>query len=144
MHQSPPAHPAVMGYLVHLTIKWHQYNALCSGIIMSQDCWLFFHSATFDVQNVTATSTGSKIFINGTFATNSTAKGLFVVLQCDDGSPDEFRALLSEGNREHDVTVPSSTYTILVYDLEHTALPSERVAFMPAGKLTVENGNITV
>ena len=74
------------------------------------------------------------------FVADSTAKGVFVVLQSDDGSGDEFRTVLREGQGESAITVPPSTYTLLVYDLEENALPNENAAFISSEKITVENG----
>ena len=42
------------------------------------------------------------------------------------------------------ITVPPSTYTLLVYDLEENALPNENVAFTPAEKVTVSYGKIAI
>ena len=75
------------------------------------------------------------------FVADSAAKGVFVVLQSeDDSSGDEFRAVLREGQGESTITVPPSTYTVLVYDLEENALPNENAAFISSEKITVKNG----
>ena len=95
--------------------------------------------ATFDVQDVTVTTSGSEIFVTAVFATDSAAIGLFVVLQCEDGSPDEFRAVLKEGQGDS-ITVPPSTYTLLAYDLEKNFLPHDNVAFISPETIIVEDG----
>ena len=48
--------------------------------------------------------------------------------------------MLREGQGESTITVPPSTYTLLVYDLEENALPRENPAFTSSEKITVENG----
>ena len=55
------------------------------------------------------------------FINNSIAMGCFLVLQCDDGSPDEFRVLLRdilEVSMDAIVDAPSSNYTMYVFDVE--------------------------
>ena len=79
----------------------------------------------------------------GDFATDSAAIGLFVVLTSDQ-TGDEFRALLREGQGDSAITVPPSTYTLLVYDLEDNALPNENPAFTSSEKITVKNGKRVV
>ena len=94
------------------------------------------------MQIVIPTASDSDIIVIEVFVADSAAKGVFVVLQSeDDGSGDEFRAVLREGQGDSAITVPPSTYTLLVYDLEENALPSENVAFTSSEKITVENGN---
>ena len=81
--------------------------------------YVTFLSATFDVQTVTVE--GSEIEITVHFISNSLAIGCFVVLQSDSGSPDEFRVLLRSGSDltlTDMISVPPSTYTLYVYDLE--------------------------
>ena len=59
--------------------------------------------------------------MTGHFINNSIAMGCFLVLKCDDGSPDEFRALLRnilELIVNAIVDAPSSDYTMYVFDLE--------------------------
>ena len=76
--------------------------------------------ATFDVQNAIANG-GSEISMTGQFINNSRAPGCFLVFQCDDGSPDEFRVILRnvlESSVTAMISVPPSTYTMYVYDLE--------------------------
>ena len=77
--------------------------------------------------------------MTGVFATDSLAKGLFLVLQSEDGSPDEFRAVLRERQEDSHITVPPSTYTLLAYDLEEDALPNENVAFKLQETLVMKN-----
>ena len=65
----------------------------------------------------------------GEFIKNTTAKGCFIVLQCDYGSPDLFRALLLPDTFSTFVesiitNIPPSTYHMLVYDLEEDGLPN--------------------
>ena len=48
--------------------------------------------------------------------------------------------MLREGQGDSAITVPPSTYTLLAYDLEENALPSENVAFISSEKITVEKG----
>ena len=76
-------------------------------------------AATFDVQSVTAKG-GSAINMTGRFISNSHAPGCFVVLQCSDGSPDEFRVLLRNNSDliMTNMSVPPSTYKMNVHDLE--------------------------
>ena len=120
---------------------WNDITDLNDITILNLFQHLFMYIATFDVQDVTVAKSCSEIFVTGVFATNSAAKGLFVVLTSDDGLQDEFRAVLREGQGSG-ITVPPSTYTVLVYDLEENALPNENVAFIPSKTLTVKDGKI--
>ena len=76
------------------------------------------------------------ITVKGEFATDSQAKGCFVVLQGNTTTPDYYRALqrnkLDQNISVH-ISVPSSVYTLCAYDLEEAAFP----ALMPAR--TLEN-----
>ena len=104
----------------------------------------FFFPATFDVKNVVVTQDSSEAVITGNFITNSSAKGLFLVLHSDDGSPDKFRTLL-RGDREeslsNSITVPPSTYSVLVYDVEENGLPNSIPVFVIRDKqLTMTTG----
>ena len=87
-------------------------------------------AATFDVQSASATTKDSgSITMTGELVTNTTAKGMFIVLQCEDGSPDVFRAVPRPDESTTSVTsditnVPPSTYTVIVYDLEEHGLPA--------------------
>ena len=72
--------------------------------------------------------------MNGELIGNSTAKGCFVVLQPEDGSPDEFRALLRQDETSTSLTstinsLPNSTYKVIVYDLESSILPNMNPAY---------------
>ena len=99
------------------------------------DILLIFLSiaATFDVQNATVNAAGNGIIVTVNFIANTTATGCFIVLQSEDGSPDEFRALLRPESETTLVAtidnVPPSTYTALFYDLEQDGLPNRNVAY---------------
>ena len=90
-------------------------------------------AATFDVQNATVNAASNGIAVTVNFITNTTATGCFIVLQSEDGSPDEFRALLrpeSETTLEATIdNIPPSTYTALFYDKEQDGLPNSNVAY---------------
>ena len=72
---------------------------------------------------------------------NTTARGCFLVLPPEDGSPDVFRTV---NNVEHGVIVsgvPPGTYnTALVYDLEENGLPNEKLAYRHRGDAMVVRG----
>ena len=58
---------------------------------------------------------------------------------------DTFKAVLRYGREENvssSVTVPASTYTVLVYDLEHDALPNKDVAYQVAEAVAIRNGKM--
>ena len=91
----------------------------------------YYHAATNDVQgaNVVANGPGT-INVTGEFIASTTAKGCFIVFQCEEGFPDVFRALLLPDNPSTTVNstinnVPPSNYTFIIYDLEEDALPNE-------------------
>ncbi|CAI8046215.1 hypothetical protein GBAR_LOCUS25541 [Geodia barretti] len=72
-------------------------------------------------------------FLTAEFIESTTAQGCFIVLQCEYGNPDVFRALLlpddsstSVQSTIHDVV--SSTYNMFVYDLEEDELPNSHPA----------------
>lgn len=72
--------------------------------------------------------------MNGELIINSTATGFLVVLQPEDGSPDEFRALLRQDETSTSLTstinsLPTSTYKVIVYDLESDILPNINPAY---------------
>ena len=77
-----------------------------------------------------------EISVTADLITDSLARGLFIVFQSDDddddGSPDEFRAVLREGEEDSvSSTIPApppSTYSVLVYDLENDGLPNTHPA----------------
>lgn len=86
---------------------------------------------TFDVQQAPVKLNSDKIEITGEFINNSLAKGLFVVLQCDDSSPDQFRTVMrneSEQTVSSSFSVPPSNYSVYVYDLEENLLPNQEPA----------------
>ena len=91
-------------------------------------------AATFDVQNATVNAASNGIIVTVNFITNTTATGCFIALQSEDGSPDEFRALLRPESETTLVAtidnVPPSTYTALFYDLEQDGLPNSNVAYV--------------
>ena len=79
------------------------------------------HTATYDVQSAIAEVMGSEIKIKVQFIHNSQNLGCIVVLQPNDGSPDEFRVLQLSGSDltlTDKISVPPSVYTAYVYDLE--------------------------
>ena len=98
-------------------------------------------TATFDVQSATADVTGdNEVTVTGEFIKNTTATGCLLVLQSEDGAPDVFRALLrpdSSTTLTSTVTVPSSTYTVSVHDLEQDGLPNSRPAYTGSSGVSV-------
>jgi hypothetical protein len=111
----------------------------------------YVSTATYDVQSAAADTTkgtNNKIKLTGEFIENTTAQGCFVVLQCEYRNPDVFRALLlpddfstSVQSTIHDVI--SSTYNMLVYDLEEDGLPNSHPAVEQNTTVTVaRNGPI--
>ena len=97
-------------------------------------------TATFDVQRATAGAIGSgQIIVTEEFVTNSPARGCFILLQSEDGSPDVFIALLRPGSDNTTISnIPPSTYSVIFYDLEQNGLPNERPALEPNNTVTVE------
>ena len=94
---------------------------------------------TYDVQNATAEG-GGEIEITVHFISNSLAIGCFVVLQSDSGSPDEFRVLLRSGSdltMTDTISVPPSTYTLYVYDLEEDGHVNREPAILPEDRIHV-------
>ena len=67
--------------------------------------------------------------------------GCFVVLQSDNYcSPDEFRVLLRSGSDlfvTDMISVPPSTYTLYVYDLEEDGHINGMPAILPEGRTNV-------
>ena len=102
-------------------------------------------TATNDVQSAAAATTkgtNNKINLTGEFIENTTAQGCFVVLQCEYGNPDVFRALLlpddfSTSVKSTILNILSSTYHMLVYDLEEDGLPSSHPAVEQITTVTV-------
>ena len=92
--------------------------------------------ATNDVQSAaadTTKSTNNEINLNGEFIENTTAQGCFVVLECEYRNPDVFRALLLPDDSSTSVqstihNILSSTYNMLVYDLEEDGRPNSHPA----------------
>ena len=66
--------------------------------------------------------------------------GCLVVLQSDSGSPDEFRVLLRSGSDltvTDMISVPPSTYTLYVYDLEEDGHVNREPAILPEDRIRV-------
>ena len=90
-------------------------------------------AATNDVQKTTAVASGpGEIRVDGEFIEDTTAEGCFIVLQCEEESPDVFIALPLPDDAGTNVSItissiPSSTYTMLVYDLEQDGLPNTAI-----------------
>ena len=105
-------------------------------------CIYIFFTATFDIQNSEARRNGSRITVTGEFITDSLAKGCFIVLQCNESTADQYRAIPRNGSAENvteTIDVPSSTYTMYAYDIEgNDGLPYIMPANIPDG------GQITV
>ncbi|CAI8038559.1 hypothetical protein GBAR_LOCUS21502 [Geodia barretti] len=101
--------------------------------------------STYDVQSAAANTTkgtNNKINLTGEFIKDTTAQGCFVVLQCEYGNPDVFRVVLlpddsstSVESTIHDIL--SSTYNMLVYDLEEDELRSRHPAVEQSTNVTV-------
>ena len=106
-----------------------------------------FSAATFDLQTGNTSSDGIDgvtIFVIGDFINNTIAKGFFVVLQCNDGSVDVFRAVLPREKSSTSLNgsinnVPPSTYAVFFYDLENDGLPNRKVAYQQNSTIVVEN-----
>ena len=101
--------------------------------------YITFLVVTFDVQTVTVEE-GSEIEITVHFISNSLAMGCLVVLQSDSGSPDEFRVLLRSGSDltvTDMISVPHSTYTLYVYDLEVDGHVNREPAILPEERIHV-------
>ena len=78
--------------------------------------------------------------MTGRFISNSHAPGCFVVLQCDNGSPDVFRVLQRNSSNlimTNMISVPPSTYTMNVHDLEEDGHINEIPAILVEGKIIV-------
>ena len=99
-------------------------------------------TATFDVQSIAVTAGVDEFLVTVEFITSTTARGCFMVLESEDGSPDEFRALLRTDSSTTLVTtidnVPPSTYTPLFYDLEQDGLPNMNLAYEQSTIVTVD------
>ena len=80
--------------------------------------------------------------MTGKLMNNSMAMGCFVVLLPEDGAPDVFRALLRPDDSSLLLSstinnIPSSTYTVLVYDLEQELLPGHDPAYELANTVNI-------
>ena len=101
-------------------------------------------SATHDVQSAVGSTNGgsNEITVTGEFIQNTTAKGCFVVLQSEYGSLDVFRALMLPDDSTSVAgiitNISSSTYHMLVYDLEEDGLPNRIPAVEQNNSVTVE------
>ncbi|CAI8038995.1 hypothetical protein GBAR_LOCUS21703, partial [Geodia barretti] len=105
---------------------------------------------TYDIQRATTSVSdrSNGISMTGHFITNTKAKGCFIVLQPEDGSPDVFRILPRIGNS---VIVSGiiryiqpSTYRTFIHDVEHDGYPNESPAIITNNTVTValEDGYI--
>ena len=106
-----------------------------------------FIVGTYDVQSAAGSTNdaSNNITMTGEFIKNTTAKGCFVVLQCEDTLPDVFRVLLLPDTFNDSVNstitnIPPSTYHLLVYDLEEDGLPNRNPAVEQSSDITVEKG----
>ncbi|CAI8001360.1 hypothetical protein GBAR_LOCUS3172, partial [Geodia barretti] len=98
---------------------------------------------TYDVQSAAASNgTNNKINLTGEFIESTTAQGCFIVLKSEYRNPDVFRALLLPDDSStyiqstiHDIL--SSTYHVLVYDLEEDGLPNSHPAVEQTTNVTV-------
>ena len=116
--------------------------SLCSTVSTSYKC-SYLLAASYDVQHATAEVMGSEIEITLQFISNSHAVGGLVVLQSDSGSPDEFRVLLRSGSDltvTDMISVPPSTYTLYVYDLEEDGHVNREPAILPEDRIHVITG----
>ena len=121
-------------------------SSFCWTEEVTKTCYCLI-TATNDVQSADASTNGTNnmILVTGKFIEETRAKGCFVVLQCEYGSPDVFRALLLPNNFSGSVEntidgVPASTYTMLVYDLEEDGLPNTKPAVEQSRNVTVDDG----
>ena len=109
--------------------------------IKSQAMNIFYTDT--NVLSAAATAVGSnKILVTGVFGKNTaaTAKGVLLVLQCEDGSPDEFRALPRPEScttvNEIIDNIPPSTYNISLYGL---GVSNSSPAYELNGNIAVNN-----
>ena len=92
-------------------------------------------TGTFHIQSATVTSAkdDNGIILTAEFIKHSTARGCFIVLQPEDGSPDVFRAVLKSKSSTVLTTtiieIPSSTYNVLIFELQQDGLPNQRLAY---------------
>ena len=131
----------VLNYLSHLVMSpvfyVRKYNSHC----------YLFPAATNDVQRAMAVASGpGEIRVDGKFIEDTTAEGCFIVLQSEERAPDVFIALpLPDDARTTPSStidsIPPSTYTMLVYDLEQDGLPNTHLAFKnESNTVTVDDG----
>ena len=137
-------------HVFHVCASSHVYVCTCTHVShLSSEVVLYtypttvlnisFLAATFDVQTATVEG-GSEIEITVNFISNSLAMGCLVVLQSDSGSPDEFRVLLRSGSDltvTDMISVPPSTYTLYVYDLEEDGHVNREPAILPEDRIQV-------
>lgn len=88
--------------------------------------------------------TGDRIAVAGNFITNSSARGCFIVLECNSYTADIFRALPREGQSVNEtIHAPNSNYTVYAYDLEEDLLPYPMPANTPGPMLPVTGNHGT-
>ncbi|CAI8006821.1 hypothetical protein GBAR_LOCUS4919, partial [Geodia barretti] len=100
---------------------------------------------TYDVQSAaadTTKSTSNEITLNGEFIESTTAQGFFVVLECECGNSDVFRALLLPDDSSTYVqstirNISSSRYNMFVYDLEEDGRPNSHPSVEQSTTVTV-------
>ena len=122
---------AVLGYYIYILYVLFFYKP----------CPLL--AATYDVQYTTAEVIGSEIEMTLQFINNSRAVGGLLVFQSYNGPPDEFRVLLRSGSDltvTAMISVPPSTYTLYVYDLEEDGMPNKMPAILPEDRIHVITG----
>ena len=100
-------------------------------------------SATYDIQEASVSVRGGEITVTADLITGSLARGLFIVFVSGEGSPDEFRSVLREGEGVNRTipAPPPSTYSLLLYDLEDNTLPNTMPALQPEQQMLVETGS---
>ena len=102
-------------------------------------------TATNDVQSAaadTTNGTNNEFTFTGEFIESTTAQGCFVVLECEYGNPDVFRALLlpdeiSISVKSTILNILSSKYNMFVYDLEEDGRPNSHPAVEQSTTITV-------
>ena len=115
-----------------------EFSTVFHTIIILQE---LYYAGTYDVQSAKAVGSNA-VIITGQLITNSTARGLSLVLQSDPESPDIFSAVLRQDNNTPTVTsvmrnIPTSSYKVFIYDLEEDVLPNQNVAYELVETLTV-------
>lgn len=101
------------------------------AIIISR-FFLFLSKGTHDVQRATASSSADMpgtVTVQATFAVDSLAQGFLVILVDTRGTAASFTSTLRPN---HTVVISELTtadsYTVVVFDVENTGLPSTRAA----------------